>query len=179
MAEVSITIPHSYASFSTVAMGWNPPAGSNIPLGASLSEGGNTPLFLGQLQLPRDLNTNIYIALSQTVGLDDTIPGPDFSPQMEAGGTITFVASNNDSVVLTGISDATEPYLWTPSNLIDVRAFSEIVVSLTDRSLTVIFNDRSIPTMKFNGVDIAAWKFNGVDIAAAKYNGVGGSAAIA
>ena len=62
---------------------------------------------------------------------------------MEASGTITFVASSNDTLVITGISDSTEPYAWTPANSTDAAAFYALFGGLTDKSLTVTFNDNA------------------------------------
>ena len=62
---------------------------------------------------------------------------------MEQNGTIKLTASNGDTLTLTGISDATEPYQWSPSNIAAVRTFATTLNGLTDRSLTVVFNDNA------------------------------------
>ena len=52
-----------------------------------------------------------------------------------------------NSVIITGISDSTEPYSWVPTNNVDVLTFALHVNSLTDRSLTVTFNDNQSRTV--------------------------------
>ena len=59
--------------------------------------------------------------------------GDDFTTQMETSGTITFVASDNETLILTGLDDTddTEPYNWTPINNLDVINFANHVADLT------------------------------------------------
>ena len=47
------------------------------------------------------------------------------------------------ALTVTGISDSTEPYSWSPINSAEVVAFANHVAGLTDRSLTVTFNDNA------------------------------------
>ena len=49
-------------------------------------------------------------------------PGPEFLPAVEAGIRLTFEGGGS-SVEVTGITDTTEPYQWTPSNSSAVAAF--------------------------------------------------------
>ena len=49
-------------------------------------------------------------------------PGPEFLPAVETGIRLTFEGGGS-SVEVTGITDTTEPYLWTPSNSSAVAAF--------------------------------------------------------
>ena len=49
-------------------------------------------------------------------------PGPEFLPAVETGIRLTFEGGGS-SVEVTGITDTTEPYLWTPSNSLAVAAF--------------------------------------------------------
>lgn len=65
----------------------------------------------------------------------------DLSDQMEMSGSITFTATNGDSVTVTGIGDASEPYQWTPSNSADVVVFANTLRGLADRTLIILFND--------------------------------------
>ena len=62
---------------------------------------------------------------------------------MEATGTIHFVASDGSELTVTGITDSTDPYSWTPSNATALYAFANIVGGLSDRSLTITFNDNA------------------------------------
>ena len=81
---------------------------------------------------------------------------------MEMSGTITLVASDNEVLVLTGISDSTEPYSWTPSNFVAAKAFSDHVAGLGDRALTVTLNDNPeiAPSFTDNTGDAQAWTQN-------------------
>ena len=49
-------------------------------------------------------------------------PGPEFRSAVETGIRLTF-ESGGSSVEVTGITDTTEPYQWTPSNSSAVAAF--------------------------------------------------------
>ena len=145
MASVTITIPNSDWSDSSISVDWNPPNASHITLGSTLSVGGSTELFLGRFILPRIPSSTIGIQLSDGSGGSEAGLGPEFSDQMENSGTITIVASNSDSLTVTGISDSSEPYVWTPSNIADVNTFANTLQGLADQSLTVTFNDSPSP----------------------------------
>ena len=77
---------------------------------------------------------------------------------METSGTITFVASDSQSVTVTGISDATEPYEWEPSNVTAIRALADHIAGLTDQSLTVTFNDNAATDHAVDGGNLE-WGF--------------------
>ena len=125
----------------------------NIDLGTTLSINGTTRLWLQELSLRHTAgsqSTQGRINISLVTSRTDTAfrrLGPDFSTQMEQHGTITFEASDGDTVVVTGIIEtdipATEPYAWIPSNAADVAAFATHVTGLTDKTLTITFNDNS------------------------------------
>ena len=102
-------------------------------------------------------------------------PGPEFSDQMETAGTITCVASDAETVVVTGISDATEPYFWSPPNQVDVAAFADHIAGLADQSLTVTLNDNApvvvVPSFADNTGDAQSWT---QDTAIAAHHRTGG-----
>lgn len=70
------------------------------------------------------------------------LAGQDFSSQMEQNGTIAVTASNGDTLsIAMGGADSREPYQWTPSNSAEVHTFANTLAGLSDRSLTVTFDD--------------------------------------
>ena len=61
------------------------------------------------------------------------IRGPEFTDEFEARGTFTLTAGDNSLVIalaITGIPDTEEPYVWTPSNTAEVRAFVTAVLAM-------------------------------------------------
>ena len=164
MAEVTITIPDSDWSDSSISIDWNPSNNAHITLGSTLSVGGSTELFLGRFILPRIPSSTIGIQLSDGTGGSEAGLGPEFSDQMENSGTITILASNGDSLTVTGISDSSEPYVWNPSNIADVNTFANTLQGLADQSLTVTFNDNAV----VNTAEVIAAAASGVPTVAAQ-----------
>ena len=78
------------------------------------------------------------IRLAESGQGEATQGGDDFTEQMEAHGTITFSFGSNE-VVLSGISDATEPYSWTPAQSTD--AFVTAYYTNPPASTTIRFNN--------------------------------------
>ena len=112
-------------------------------LGTALALDNTNAIFLRRLLLHRSGSVfpgqiQLNLADAPDAGF---ATGDDFSDAMEANGTITIVASDGETLVVTGISDSTEPYLWVPSNGAEVAAFADHIAGLTDRSVTVTFND--------------------------------------
>ena len=159
--NVTVTIPSTRAVIRQGAFAvWELPSGSRLSLGRSLTAGG-VEAFLAVIQIASIAFSGMgpgtvlmRIAPNQTANPDSA--GPDFSTQMETSGTITLTASNGSSVTLTGISDSTEPYFWRPANFGDIVSFFNTIRVLTDKSLTITFNDNSSPPLPFtpNGVVI-------------------------
>ena len=145
MASVTVTIPNSEWGLTTLAVSWNPPNSQHISLGSDLSANMAIDVYLGVLSLPFTNVSDMLVQLSDGSGESDFLPGPDFSTQMETDGTIIIVASDDSTLTVTGISDSTDPYAWSPSNAIEVYAFANTLASLFDRSLTVTFNDNASP----------------------------------
>lgn len=163
MAQVTVTLPSAEYEGVTITPGaiarWQFATNSYLELGSSLSDSGN-PIFLQLVVLPRTGHTTnvvtIHLAGSQTEGLTQR---RDFSTAMETNGTITFVASDNNQLVVSGIGDSTEPYVWTPSNATAVVAFADHVNGLTDRTVTVTFDDgvSVAPSWTDDDADTQAW----------------------
>ena len=133
--SVTVTLPDSaYDAFATRVQ-WRPAVSPS--LGTSISHTGQE-ILLDILQL---------FFTSGLVGVELKGPGSpdDFSDQMEQNGTITCVASDGETLVVTGINDSTDPYGWTPSNSAEVIAFANHIIGLSagQRSLIVTFDDAS------------------------------------
>ena len=142
MASVQITFPEPSLIFSS-AVGWTP--AFRPALGVALSADGATPLYFAHLDLHRTSpfigRITLYLASVATGGPAPATAGPEFSDQMEQSGRITFTASNGESVTVSGISDATEPYQWIPANSSAVAGLAETIATLVDKSLTITFDD--------------------------------------
>ena len=157
MASVTVNLPSSSASVTSAVVRWEPAQGSRPNLGLSLAAPGVSSMFFSQLQLVRpsipSQAGNVTLRLGLTSRGAD-VGGPDFSDQMETSGTITLRASDGQEVILTGISDSTEPYQWTPANAAAVATFANHVAGLSDRSLTVrervsgSFVERAVSTVR-------------------------------
>ena len=117
-------------------------AGSPRPsLGTTFSDDGTTEILIDELVLPKHQSgNNGRVSLYTTVASNQAgvLFGPDLSSQFEMEGTITFTFGSN-VLVLTGISDTTEPYGWTPSNINDVYAWATALGNAVDRSCTIAF----------------------------------------
>ena len=141
MATVTVTIPNTdWDVFQMTRIRWTPSNSGYINLGATLAAVHNTNLYFAFLTLA-SFNGMVDLYLSDGSSDHSLELGPEFSTQMEDHGTITLVASNGDSLVLTGISDSSEPYIWIPSNAAAVMTFAGTLIGLSDRSLTVTFYD--------------------------------------
>ena len=113
-------------------------------LGTALSEDGATEQFFRSLSLfYSGVPGHIIISLALTPTSQASDPGPDFSTQMEEHGTILFTSSDGGSVEVQIANDFIEPYGWSPSNAADVAAFTNNLIALTDRSLTIVFDDNA------------------------------------
>ena len=146
MASVTITIPDSsiggLGSNQTPVYQGSP--GSYPELGTALSATGTTTLFLGYLILPRNNfdHVNLRLSSSQTTPITQVVQaGPEFSDVMESEGSIKLIATDGATVTITGIGDATEPYSWVPANTAAVKVFSDNLLGLADRTLTITFDD--------------------------------------
>ena len=78
MAEVTISIPDSDWSDSSISVDWNPSNNAHITLGSTLSVGGSTELFLGRFILPRIPSSTIGIQLSDGSGGSEADLAPSF-----------------------------------------------------------------------------------------------------
>ena len=155
MAQVTITVPDSayWTEGNAYLAEWNPLPG--IDLGTSLSSNPNQNRHLRYFYLTIfGSSTNVHITLSsQPTGV---APDEDFSDEMEQNGNITFVNSAGASLVVEMGNDTTEPYTWSPSNSTDIRTWARATRDLSDRSLTITFDDSPLPAADAPSVTIAA-----------------------
>ena len=137
MASVTVTVPSG--AFRTAISGQSSQQGwvTRLNLGKSLSDSG-LDLFFTQLSF--GLNNSVRLFLD-AAGSND-----DFTDQMLNHGDITIVDSAGRSIVITSIFrdvGDTEPYVWIPDNGAAFRSFVLAVRSLSDRSVTITFNDNA------------------------------------
>ena len=163
MASVTVIIPNTSWSVTTTVVQWAPGVGVDfVSLGSILAATPGQELFLGRLTIPRAASSSSSMSLQlapMNAGTFPSTAGPEFSTQMETSGTITLVASDSETLVLTGIDDATEPYVWSPSNASELRAFADHLAGLLDRSLTVTFDDNAtspLVTLESQTLSVAA-----------------------
>ena len=148
MARVTITLLDS--AYDGVGGGapihWDFLNNDEPSLGDTLSASGNT-LYLG---IFRVLGTGqVVIQLTSAPGETASDPGPEFSDEMETYGTVTMVASDGTAYVLS-IGDTTEPYFWSAPAA--AGTFAHHVFSLSDRTLTVTFDDNQNANPVVSGV---------------------------
>ena len=139
---VTVTLPHSESQVLGNGMEWLQIGTSYAfpNLGSGLAAGADD-IYLGRLVL-RSTDGRISLQLAPTASMHPGFAGDEFSDQMEQNGSITFEASDGESVTVTGISDSTEPYNWIPSNAAALGVLvNHIRNDLTDRTLIVTFND--------------------------------------
>ena len=95
MASVTFTLPHPPQQSHGFWVDWTFAAGSYLPLGTSLSEGGATELFLGTFRVPTSGTVpRIVLRLAPNQTTNASIAGPDFSDLFEASGTVHMVATD-------------------------------------------------------------------------------------
>ena len=141
MASVTVTLDDADVTQTTQDIIWEPIPRPSV---AAVSESGTA--VLAWLLLSRTTVTErvrIRLANNQT---DPSLNAlPDFTEMMEIDGTIEFAASNGSSVVIPGpgalgntIVDVTEPYSYftTTTQMLEVRALANEIVTLSDRSIT-------------------------------------------
>ena len=142
---VTLTLPSDEIDAQESNLAWAE-IGANLALGTTLSVDGQTELFFQRFALRRNNGAvssrgQVTLQLNATSTGVGQVDGPEFSDQMEASGTITIRGSDDETIVLSGIGDATEPYQWMPANASAVAAFADRILGLTDRTLTITFND--------------------------------------
>ena len=145
MASVTVTMP--YLSHSTNSINWqSDPVTTRPSIGSALSAEGDE-LWVTNITIRRSTApTNRGRIILQLVDVQTESPAESsdlLSDTFEAQGTIEFVASDGESVVITGITDMTEPYQWLPTNAVAVGNFGTHVAGLSARDITVTFNDNA------------------------------------
>lgn len=99
--------------------------------------------YLFTLRIQRQGN-NGHVILSLTPNRDDGInQSGAFTTTFLTQGSITLTDANNRSVRITPGSDRTPPYLWYVTNAIALRDWAIGVHALTNRAITVTFDDNS------------------------------------
>ena len=136
---ITVHIPSLPITSTAETLEWFDNPGSYYPLGTALAAIEGQNLYMGWFGLYNQDGVRIRLASTATQGLSTS--GPEFSDQMEQNGTIVVVASDGETLTITGITDTTEPYLWVPSNQSEVQAFIMHVDGLTDKSLAITFDD--------------------------------------
>ena len=126
------------------------PGGSDVGLIEPALVVGGVEAYLRTIYLAVGDRVDVYTSFSN-VGLGSDV-GPEFTEQMENEGTITLV-SGGETLVLTGIADATEPYSWTPANQDEVDAF--VAAYVASAALSVTLND-NVRAGAQSGVPIAS-----------------------
>ena len=65
----------------------------------------------------------------------------DLTSAFETGGEMLWTASNGATLTTIGINDPTEPYVWAPSNFAEYEAFLNILIGLSNQSITLRLDD--------------------------------------
>ena len=143
MASVTVTLPHAQGTVVQGAVAWHLSSPNRVSLGLLYPSMGLPNKFIARFSLPRRLSGRIDLYLADSQTQSEFSAGPDFSTQMEGSGTITVLATDNSSIVITGIGDATDPYFWVPPNIVALEIFADNLALLHDRTLTVTFNDNA------------------------------------
>ena len=107
------------------------------PIDPSIIDGGGAA-YLSLLYAATTDNGGCGMELSDTPGGISFSAGPEFTTEFESTGTIT-IDLEGQTLVLTGISDASEPYSWNPSNQAEILVFVNATLSLvTGASLATV-----------------------------------------
>ena len=162
MASVTVNISNTGWNTGTFGIAWTAPAGERISLGNTLASDPLQTQFWGYLQFGRSSEAgkiSIRLAPDQTTSV--VAAGPDFTTEMETNGSILFEALDGSSVTVIGITDTSDPYLWLADNAAAVTVFTENLILLADRSLTVTFNDNQgdvAPSFADDTGDAQTWE---------------------
>ena len=154
-ASFSATVQLSNPLVANTLVRWTPSVRPS--LGSALSQDGSTTLYLAVLGLFRSgaQRGQIFMQLASSQSQSPTEAGPDFSNQVKTQGSIVIRASDGRSLTVTGISDRTEPYTWTPTNLEELVSFANHVAGLGNKTVSVTVSDGSTSeptTLKVDGV---------------------------
>ena len=126
----SVTVPLTGISVFTNYIRWS----DNQSLGSAFDANGQE-----QVLTTLDLNNaspsgQVFISI---VGTNNR-----FTPAFEASGRIIFEASDGELLEVTiGDADISEPYMWVPSNSLEVVAFVLHIKTLTDQDATLTLQD--------------------------------------
>ena len=163
MASVTVTLVNGWYGNSNNGVNYAPGTSPIIPATAGIV---GASRYLSYMQLPKTggATNQVYLYIndsSSSIGGSD--PGEDFYSNFEQNGVIILSASDGESVTMS-LGDSTEPYIWTPSNLAEVRSFSDHVIGLGSgsRAITVTFDDNPTvaPSFADNTGDAQDWVQN-------------------
>lgn len=87
----------------------------------------------------------ITVRLSSIANVVGDTPGPELTSAIQSDVSITFESGSN-SLTVTGITDASEPYYWTPTNSAEVIAFYNALTH--GDSITVTIDDNVTPVFE-------------------------------
>ena len=138
MATVTVTVPSNdrvdFAGLITYILS------PRINLGPSLSSVPGMDIWFSDMSLAFNGSGRVSITLDF---MANGAQKADFSDAMEQNGTITYRASDGQTLVVDMGDDEDEPYIWNASNGQEIADFANHVDGLTDQSIIVTFNDQS------------------------------------
>lgn len=156
MAFITVVTGQTQVNNTSVVQ-WGYGLGNYLSLGMGLSVDGQTELYLTLFRLEKTVTANpgrVRLSLAPDQATSGILPGPEFSDRMKSQGTITFVASDDESLTIIGILDSTERYNWTPANSAEVSSFADHVGGLANTSVSITFDDRdAFDTPTVRGID--------------------------
>ena len=169
MTEVTFDIGSNQNDNTSNSARWDI-TGPIFSFGTALSAD-DEAVYLRRLSLEFSFSSEtpgrVHLLVSD-VNFHGTIFRDDLSTQMEQHGTITLQKLTNANprvpigniVVLNGIGDTSEPYVWTPSNSAEVAALADTLP--TNTAIRVIFNDNptAAPAFADDTGDAQAWTQN-------------------
>ena len=131
---------------------WIPPlfGAQTQPRFLARTEGGTQEILLSEVYNFQVVTFRTGLIVCQPCGHTELkfrqYLAPISRPRWRQMGAITIVAASDDtSIVVPWGNDVDEPYLWTPSNLNDVRNFAVALRSLSDKTIYVTFDDNVAP----------------------------------
>ena len=147
MAKVSVQVPNSNWSLNTAAtnplLAWVPPRNNRVAFGPNPITK-NIQIFLAYLLGPYQRSLTAFtFRLAPDQITEPSFTGPDLSDDWETNGDMTFTATDGSSVTISFSHDRTEPYTYQTSraNYTALRNFWTNLAGLSDRSLTITFDD--------------------------------------
>ena len=118
---------------------------------------GGVTSYLRQLFIAaHGINCDLRTSPTLSAGIGNEA-GPDFTTDFEQRGTLTIDLDSHE-LVLTGIGDATEPYVWQPSNQSEIEAWLAGVSGTSVPTASVTLFLRDVVAHAVDAGDVA-WSF--------------------